>query len=513
MNISSTTSWRKGFSRFSIVGESEILSKYGKTITMIVLARINGYYSPYFPQSIMEEEAKCLYGTNFSFAERDFFLNKLLKENPNMSKAAINQSIAFLERQKEANCPCTIHTQKRGFDWIVFNQLPDRIPSNDDGYQVTDSGESTGFSDTESKDENEEAKVSDPISNHEGMEKVNNQKNEDASGASSENFTSADLTAGYNAIFNPSVSNSSCELSLNSRDEAEHTRCKKVTKKNKTKKRTRKLTTSDLKEIPEDMLEESRQRIDSSIPCKFDQIVYMDNVKGITYSFRYFKAYKFDWRVVMNYQNEEPMLCTCPRGRLHNEQCPWYHPEVINVPDIENTLSTSEQAAQGKIYDMYHQNSQNMQQESCGCGTAAEIAYMGHKSTCEEFQWIYERSSYEMLLAVLKKRKKVTLFENFQQQHKRPRLQSPSGNGTNEDITNTTKTDVNMDNPSTSTTPTTATNPLAVLAEVAQSQSHSSQSSLPDLIGEQNGGNGGADCPCEEDEEMPPLEDADITEL
>ena len=68
-----------------------------------------------------------------------------------------------------------------------------------------------------------------------------------------------------------------------------------------------------------------------------------------------------------------------------------------------------------------------------------------------------------------------------------------------------------MDNPSTSTTPTAAPNPLAALAEVAQS--HSSQSSLPDLIGEQNGGNGGADCPCEEDEEMPPLEDADSTEL
>ena len=60
---------------------------------MKILARINGYYSPYFPQSIMEEEAMCLYGTNFSFAERDFFLNKLLKENPNMSKAAINHCI------------------------------------------------------------------------------------------------------------------------------------------------------------------------------------------------------------------------------------------------------------------------------------------------------------------------------------------------------------------------------------------------------------------------------------
>ena len=136
---------------------------------------------------------------------------------------------------------------------------------------------------------------------------------------------------------------------------------------------------------------------------------------------------------------------------------------------------------------------------------------MGHKSTCEQFQWIHERSSYEILLASLQKRKKVIPFENIQQQHKKPRLQSPSGLGTNEDITKDTKADVNMDNPSTSTTPTTAINSLAVLAEVAQF--HTSQSCLPDLIGEKNGGNGGADCPCEDDEEMPPLEDADSTDL
>ena len=59
-----------------------------------------------------------------------------------------------------------------------------------------------------------------------------------------------------------------------------------------------------------------------------------------------------------------------------------------------------------------------------------------------------------------------------------------------------------------SNTSNTAPSSLAVLAEVAQS--HSSQSSLPDLIGEQNGG---ADCPCEEVEEMPPLEGGEITEL
>ena len=102
------------------------------------------------------------------------------------------------------------------------------------------------------------------------------------------------------------------------------------------------------------------------------------------------------------------MECKCPRGRLHSQQYPWYHPDVINIPDIRNDLSTSEQAAQGKIYAMY-ENTLNGPQELCGCGTAAEIAYLGHKSTCDEFQWIHERSSYEMLLAILKKRKRVSL--------------------------------------------------------------------------------------------------------
>ena len=210
----------------------------------------------------------------------------------------------------------------------------------------------------------------------------------------------------------------------------------------------------------------------------------------------------------MTDDSRESIGCTCPKARIHDKKCVWYNPNYINIPDTRNDLSKSEQAAQGKIYELY-QNTLNGQQEPCGCGTAAEIAYMGHKSTCEQFQWIHERSSYEMLLAGLNKRKKVTLFDNIQQQHKKPRLQSPSGNGKNVDIPKDTTADVNMDNPSTSTTPTTATNSLAVLAEM--NQSHSSQSSLSDLIDEQNGGTGGADCPFAE--EMPPLEDANSTEL
>ena len=102
-----------------------------------------------------------------------------------------------------------------------------------------------------------------------------------------------------------------------------------------------------------------------------------------------------------------------------------------------------------------------------------------------------------MLLAVLKKRKMVTLFENIQQQNKRPRLQLTSDSSNKEEITKDARTETNMDNPS-------------IPNAAPSSQSHSSQSSLPDLIGEQNGG---ADCPYENDEEMPPLEGEDITEL
>ena len=250
-----------------------------------------------------------------------------------------------------------------------------------------------------------------------------------------------------------------------------------------------------------DMLDEGEQSVDSNKPSKFDPIVTVDNAKGKTYCYKYFRTYKYDWRLLLTNDNGEPIECTCPRARIHDKECVWYNPNYINIPDTRNDLSISEQAAQGKIYDMY-QNTQNGQQELCGCGTAAEIAYLGHKSTCEEFQWIHERSSYEMLLAILKKRKKVNFFENIKE-NKRPRLQSTSDSSKKEEITKDVKIETN--NPSTSNT---ASSSLAVLAEVAQS--HSFQSSLPDLIGEQNGG---ADCPCEDDEEMPPLEDADITEL
>ena len=144
--------------------------------------------------------------------------------------------------QKEANCPCTIHNQKRGYEWIVFNSLPDRMFSNQDvENQISESDDSFGFSDTGNHDENEDATVADTTSGHGDMEEINNSKNQDASGASSENFTSADLAAGYNAIFNPPVLNSSSELSLNSRDERHIGVKKNVSNRSRRKKKSKRL--------------------------------------------------------------------------------------------------------------------------------------------------------------------------------------------------------------------------------------------------------------------------------
>ena len=50
---------------------------------------------------------------------------------------------------------------------------------------------------------------------------------------------------------------------------------------------------------------------------------------------------------------------------------------------------------------------------------------MGHHTGCNEFQYIHERESYEVLLAMLKKKKKVSFPGCPFNKNKRPRLQSP----------------------------------------------------------------------------------------
>ena len=117
----------------------------------------------------------------------------------------------------------------------------------------------------------------------------------------------------------------------------------------------------------------------------------------------------------------EPIKCHCPEGKIHHVQCPWYHPDVIYIIDFQEDLSSIELGAQQKIYNIYKDTIHNPP-ENCGCGTTAEIAYMGHNTACFKFQYIHERESYEVLLAILQKTEKVT--ECPASRKKKPRLQS-----------------------------------------------------------------------------------------
>ena len=119
--------------------------------------------------------------------------------------------------------------------------------------------------------------------------------------------------------------------------------------------------------------------------------------------------------------------CQCPQTEPHDTKCEWYDPNIIYILEAPDDISASEEAAQQKIYDLYmsSMNSSHQQTEYCGCGSAAEIAYMGHHTGCNEFQYVHERESYEVLLAMLKKKKKVSFPGCPFNKNKRPRLHSP----------------------------------------------------------------------------------------
>ena len=235
----------------SIPTESGALNRYAETITMIVLARVNGYYSPHFPISVMEEEDKAFHNINFTYAETDFFTNKLKQAYPKIDTDSLTNAINFLERQKEVSCHCSIHTQKRGYDWIIFNRLPDKLSSNTT---------TTLCSDIEEKDE---------------------------------------------------------DFSLSSRDVA-HIRNKKNDHIKQNQKQMKNPTKND---VP---FSAPRQKNTDE-----EEKPAVDNEKGKTYCYKYFRPYKYDWRLLLTNDNGESIECTCPRARIHDKKCVWYNPTTL----------------------------------------------------------------------------------------------------------------------------------------------------------------------------------------
>ena len=80
----------------------------------------------FFPSTLGQEEDQAGTGHSFNLAEENFFRHRLTTLYPKIDEEGIKSAIGFLEQQKLVNCPCSIHTEKRGYEWIVFRRQPDR---------------------------------------------------------------------------------------------------------------------------------------------------------------------------------------------------------------------------------------------------------------------------------------------------------------------------------------------------------------------------------------------------
>ena len=408
----------------TISRESNVLGDYGKTIQMMILARVNGYYSPYFPSTIAQEEEQAETGHLFNLAEENFFRYRLQTLYPKIDEEGIKTAIGFLATQKLANCPCSVHTEERGYEWIVFRRQPDRkIYSTDDDDEESSTSKSISDDDVFFSAEAEDAILDQRADIPEPTP--------ECTGNLEKKSTPPDV---LDEDKRPQMSNQPRESSLHSREnrdepststhQAHQKTQKKKSKKNKGNKKTGK--TVDTNESPMS-IDEDGQAEESNLPKKRKGFAYYPLLTykrelDKTFYYKYFRPYSHDYRRL---RMEED--CQCPHSEPHDTGCEWYDPNIIYILEAPDDISASEEAAQQKIYDLYMKsmNSSHHQTEYCGCGSAAEIAYMGHHTGCSEFQYVHERESYEVLLAMLKKKKKVSFPGCPFNKNKRPRLQSP----------------------------------------------------------------------------------------
>ena len=322
-----------------ISNESDVLSQYGRTILILILARINGYYNPCIPQTIMEEEAKIRYGEVFSPAEKEFFKHRLQTLYPKIGDSDVKTAITFLAEQKATNCPCLVHTEQRGYEWIVFRRQPDRIPCEDE-----DEEDDVIPMDEVSDDEDffsakAEETIPTPISDERTL--VDQDIQDKIIGAASKttteeaDFSSTDLSDSYKTTAKPQMSESLCVLSLHSRDNLNS----KIQKRSDQKK---KKNDSKPDEPPMDIEldnKEDESRILLATPKKssrgiyYNPLFYCPSSIGKTYYFKYFKAYPYDHRMLLNDDYGEHIKCQCPKSNVHHVQCTWYNPDVIYIID------------------------------------------------------------------------------------------------------------------------------------------------------------------------------------
>ena len=93
--------------------ETNVLSQYGKTIQMLILARVNAYYSPFTPHTIMEEEDKTESGDVFSLAEEELFRHRLQTLYPKIDEEGITNAIGSWQHRNWSTVHVLCIQQKR----------------------------------------------------------------------------------------------------------------------------------------------------------------------------------------------------------------------------------------------------------------------------------------------------------------------------------------------------------------------------------------------------------------
>ena len=372
------------------VNESEALIQFDKTILMLILARVNGYYSPYTAQTIKEEEDRCYFGRVFTHAEQEFFKHKLQAKYPKINQRSLDTAITFLRKQKLANCPCQVHTKTRGYDWVVFRRQPDRTPTL--YYEQTES-------ESEEDTEDEVQEQYDEEEDYFSMEQENedNQENQDAIGAASPE------SSGKSADESNKKTESEDQTSIHSREK------EKNDEERKSKKKSLDEDMESQDSDDTDVQQDTTRRRNNFI-C-FKPLMYYNRQLDRYYYFKYFKPYKYDHRLLTMGHD-----CACQPRRLHKSSCSWYDSDNIFIIDSHADLSISEKTAQQKIYKIYMETLNNLPDE-CGCGTQASVYYMGHSTSCDDFKHVHERESHEVLLAILNKKKKLSFDAEFDPRH------------------------------------------------------------------------------------------------
>ena len=210
--------------------ETNVLSKYGKTIQMMILTRVNGYYSPFIPSTLGQEEDQAETGDVFSLAEENFFRHRLKTLYPKIDEQGVKSAIGFLATQKLVNCPCDVHTEERGYEWIVFRRQPDRkMDSSENDSELDYTLDEISYDDVFFSAEAEEA-ILNPTTNEQSnapeSEKTLKKKG-----------SSTDGSDGKREMAKPQMSDLPHDSSLHSRDENSTTSQQTDQKKERKNKR------------------------------------------------------------------------------------------------------------------------------------------------------------------------------------------------------------------------------------------------------------------------------------